>query len=212
MPEPIEFYFDLMSPYGYLGSTQIEALAARHARTVDWRPVLIGITVLKVMGLKPVPETPLKGEYSRRDAVRMAQLFGVPFRHHGLRGHNSLAAMRAFVWLKGRDPELAKHYAQRMFARLWVEGKDITAPDAAAEEAAALGVDRGQLLAAIESPEAKRALKDSVNAAIAKGVFGAPFFIADGEAFWGSDRLWMLEHWLVRGTWNADDRKSPDAP
>ena len=38
MPDPIAFYFDFASPYGYLASTQIDALAEKHGRTVDWRP------------------------------------------------------------------------------------------------------------------------------------------------------------------------------
>ena len=43
MPDSIAFYFDFSSPYGYLASTQIEDLAARHGRTVDWRPILLGV-------------------------------------------------------------------------------------------------------------------------------------------------------------------------
>ena len=202
MLTPIEFYFDFISPYGYLGSTQIEAVAARHAREADWRPVLIGITILKVMGMKPLPEIPLKGAYLARDAPRMAKLLGVPFRQHGLRGHNSVAASRAFLWLKARDAALAKRFARRIYSRLWVEGRDITAPEASAEEAQALGVDRDDLLAAIASPREKQALKEAVDAAIAKGVFGVPYFIVDGEPIWGVDRLWMLEHWLAHGSWD----------
>ena len=63
----IEFYFDLISPHGYLASTRIEAIAARYARAVDWKPVLLGITVMKVMGLPPLPQTPLKKDYVARD-------------------------------------------------------------------------------------------------------------------------------------------------
>ncbi len=208
MPDPIEFYFDFVSPYGYLGSTQIEALASRHRREVDWRPVLIGITIMKVMGLKPLLETPLKGKYLYADAPRVARLLGVPFRHHGLKGINSVAASRAFLWLKARDAALAKRFAQRVYARLWVHRKDITPPEASAEEAAALGVDGGELLAAIQTPEVKRALQDGVDAAIAKGVFGVPYFIADGEPIWGGDRLWMLEHWLEHGSWELPPGKA----
>jgi 2-hydroxychromene-2-carboxylate isomerase len=47
----------------------------------------------------------------------------------------------------------------------------------------------------------KAALKSAVEAAIAKGVFGVPTFIVDGEMIWGVDRLWMLEHWLRHGDW-----------
>lgn len=201
MRAPIEFWFDFVSPYAYLGSTQIEAVAARHDRKLHWRPVLIGITVLKVMGMKPLLEYPMKGDYLRRDAPRVAQLLGVPFRHHGLKGINSVAASRAFLWLKARDDELAVRFAKRIFDRLWVRSEDITPPQASADEAAALGVDHEELLAALETPQAKQALKDEVDAAMARGVFGVPFFIADGEPFWGGDRLPMLEHWLARGRW-----------
>src|SRR5690242_4987843 len=121
---PIQFYFDPISPFAYLGSVEIERLAARLGREVEWKPVLIGITVLKVMGLKPIPETPLKWPYLKRDAVRLAEYYGVPFRYHGLSGINSLAALRAFALLKERDPQLAKALAQRVFERLWVRGQD----------------------------------------------------------------------------------------
>src|SRR5262245_57026221 len=172
--QPIDFYFDPISPFAYLGSVQIERVAARLNRKVEWKPVLIGITVLKVMGLKPIPETPLKGPYSNRDAVRLAEYFDVPFRHHGLKGINALAALRAFAVLRERDAQLAKSLAQRIFERLWVRGLDITAADAVAEEAKALRIDTVTLLRDIETDHAKALLKRQVDAAIAAGVFGVP--------------------------------------
>ncbi len=199
---PVEFYFDLISPYGYLASTKVEALAARYGRAVDWRPVLLGITVMKVMGLPPLMQTPLKRDYIALDKPRMAKLLGVPLVQHGLEGVNSLAASRAFLWLKAADPALAARFARRMYARLWAAGRDITPAGVVADEAAALGADRAAVLAAIESPRMKEELKAAVEAAIAKGVFGVPTFIVDGESIWGVDRLWMLEHWLARGNWD----------
>lgn len=203
MPTPITFYFDFMSPYGYFGSTQIEAVAARHGRTVDWKPILIGVTVMQIMGMKPLMETPLKSDYIRHDKARMAQLLGVPYVDHGLQGVQSVNALRAFLWLKQKDATLAVQFAHRMYQRLWAEGRDITAPEVSAQEVAALGGDGEAALAAIASPEWKNALRTEVDAAIKLGVFGAPYFIADGEAFWGTDRLWMLEHWLRNGRWDA---------
>ena len=198
---PIEFYFDPISPYGYLASTQIEALAARYGREVDWKPVLLGITVMKIMGLPPLMQTPLKKDYVRHDKDRMAKLLGVPMVQHAIEGVNSLAASRAFLWLKANDPQLAVRFAHRIYERLWVLGLDITPAEAVADVAAALGVDRAALLAAIDSTQMKAALRDAVAAAVAKGVFGVPTFIVDGEPIWGVDRLWMLEHWLRHGDW-----------
>ncbi len=63
-------------------------------------------------------------------------------------------------------------------------------------------MDRTALLGAVASAEMKAALREAVDEAIAKGVFGVPTFIADGEPIWGVDRLWMLEHWLRHGDWS----------
>ena len=206
MRPPVEFWFDFISPYGYLAAEKVDALALRYGRAVDWRPLLLGVTVMKVMGMKPLPDTPLKGDYVRLDPPRLARLMGVPFRRHGLADVNSLAAGRAFLWLKDRDPALAVRFAQRVYRRLWVDGRDITPVSAVREEAGALGVDARELGEAIEGDAAKAALKASVEAAIAKGVFGVPTFIVDGEPIWGVDRLWMLEHWLRQGNWDPAPR------
>jgi 2-hydroxychromene-2-carboxylate isomerase len=137
----------------------------------------------------------------------MAKIYGVPFNYHGLTGINSVAACRAFLWLKDRDPGLAHRFAQRIFARLWVEGRDITPADEVVKEAAALGADGEALAEAIATPEVKLALNVAVDHAIANGVFGVPFFIADGEPIWGADRLWMLDHWLGHGSWDGAGAK-----
>ena len=72
MSSSIDFYFDFSSPYGYLASEKIEAMAARHGRSVDWRPVLLGV-MFKATGMAPLTEIPLKGDYSRRDLARSAR-------------------------------------------------------------------------------------------------------------------------------------------
>ena len=68
--EPIDFYFDFLSRYGYFASLRIEAIAARHGRSVRWHCMLLGVAVMKVMGLKPLLDTPLKGDYVLRDFAR----------------------------------------------------------------------------------------------------------------------------------------------
>ena len=48
----IDFYFDFSSPYGYLASTRINALAAKYQRDVTWRPILLG-PMFKAAGTAP---------------------------------------------------------------------------------------------------------------------------------------------------------------
>jgi 2-hydroxychromene-2-carboxylate isomerase len=199
---PIEFYFDFVSPYGYLAATQIEELARRHDRTVEWHPFLIGVTVMQVMGLKPLMETPLKSEYLRIDRPRMAKILGVPLTIPDMAGVNSLAACRAFYWQNERDSKIARDLAMRLLQRLWVDGRDITTADAVAEEAETLGIDGGEVKTAVEDPRVKDLLRQAVDQAIAKNIFGSPFFIVDDQPIFGVDRLWMVEHWLKYHSWD----------
>jgi 2-hydroxychromene-2-carboxylate isomerase len=67
---PIDFYFDFLSAFGYFASLRIDAIAARHGRRVEWHCMLLGVSVMKVMGLKPLLDTPLKSDYVLRDAPR----------------------------------------------------------------------------------------------------------------------------------------------
>ncbi|MGK6315726.1 2-hydroxychromene-2-carboxylate isomerase [Neorhizobium sp. DT-125] len=202
---PIDFYFDPISPFSYLATTQIDRLAGRHGRTVEWHPLLVGITMTKVMGLKPIPDTPLKSTYSWMDAERQAAMLGVPLRRHGLKNINSLAACRAYLWLGDNDPALARELVKRISARLWVDGEDITRPEFVLSEAAAFGADVQGLEQALAAPELKERLMQAVDKAIARGVFGVPFFFVDGEALWGCDRLWMLDFKLATGRWPTSD-------
>jgi 2-hydroxychromene-2-carboxylate isomerase len=202
MADPIDFYFDFISPYGYLASTQIEKIAAKHGRDVVWHPFLLGVTVMNVMGLKPIMETPLKSDYALIDRPRMAKLFGVPLVIPDLDGVNALAASRAYYWIWQSDPDLSKEFAKRIFHRLWVDGQDITDADAVIAEAVAVGVDGDALRAGLQDDRTKALLRDAVDRAVERKVFGAPFFIVDDEPIWGIDRLWMLEHWLEHASWD----------
>ncbi|MCE3250307.1 MAG: putative 2-hydroxychromene-2-carboxylate isomerase, partial [Geminicoccaceae bacterium] len=103
MAAPIDFYFEFASPYGYLASTQIDAIGARHGREVAWHPIMLG-AAFKETGAKPLTHTPLKGPYLLRDAPRFARLLGVPFTLPPVMPANSLAASRACIWLQADDP------------------------------------------------------------------------------------------------------------
>ena len=200
MPEPIDFYFEFASPYGYLASTQVEALAGRHGRTVAWHPIMLG-AAFKETGARPLMHTPLKGPYLLHDVPRFARLLGVPLTLPPVMPMNSLAASRACVWLEEDSPEKAKRLSQALLHAHWGEGRDLGAPEAVADVAAGLGIGRDDLLAAVADQRIKDRLKEQTQAAIERGVFGSPFIFVDGEPFWGADRLPQVEAWLTRGGW-----------
>lgn len=205
---PIDFYFDFISPYGYLAAARIGEIGEKYDRPVKWRPFLLGVTVVQIMGIKPLMETPLKSDYLVVDRPRMAKLLGVPLAIPDLDGVNGVAASRAFYWLAEEDEDTARALARRLLERLWVEGRDITDAGVVADEAAKLGVSRETMEAALGDRRVKDLLRSAVEAAVARKVFGSPFFIVDDQPVWGVDRLWMVEHWLRHGSWE----RTPDTP
>lgn len=196
MADPIDFYFDFSSPYGYLASTRIDAIAARHGRDVIWRPFVLG-AAFKLTGQQPLVEQPLRGDYARRDFARSARLLGVPLKLPSPFPFFALAASRACYWVE--DAARARALAKAIYHAAFGEGRDVTPVPVVAEIACGLridGVEQG-----LEKPETKAKLRDATDEALARGVFGSPFFVVDGEPFWGHDRLEHVERWLATGGW-----------
>jgi 2-hydroxychromene-2-carboxylate isomerase len=197
---PVDFYFEFSSPYGYIATELAEDLERRLGRPLRWRPILLG-PIFKVTGQAPLTNIPLKGDYAKRDFARVARMHRVAYRHPDRFPIGTVAACRAFYALDERDPQAARRLARSLYRAYFVDNRDIG--DAANMLAVAkeAGLDEAALAAAIEDPRLKERVKGEVDAAIAAGVFGSPFFVADGEPFWGVDRIPMLEEWVRKGGW-----------
>lgn len=195
---PIEFYFDFSSPYGYLAACRINALAAHHQRRVNWKPVLLG-PMFKVAGTAPLAQVPLKGPYSIRDFPRTARFLSIPYKHPDPFPIGTQNAARAFYAINDRDAVKAHQFAMACYSSYFVKGIDISPAETVADIAAGLGENRAQVLATMSDPAMKDRLKKEVEDALAKGVFGSPFIIVDGEPFWGNDRLDQVDAWLATG-------------
>lgn len=198
MSEPLIFHFDFSSPYGYLASTKIDALGAKYGREVVWKPFLIGAT-FKVTGLPSLVEVPLKGDYARHDFARSARFHGVSYQHPDPFPISTQAPARAFYWVAAQDQVRAKQLAVALLKAYFVDGINISNPGDTVAVAQGLGHDAAALEAALNDPAVKALLKNEVDAAMAKGVFGSPFVFVDGEAFWGIDRFDQIERWLATG-------------
>ncbi|MCZ4304890.1 2-hydroxychromene-2-carboxylate isomerase [Zoogloeaceae bacterium G21618-S1] len=195
MAEPIDFYFDFSSPYGYFMSEKIDGIAAGFGRKVRWHPILLGV-VYTVSEGKPLTELPLKGDYAVRDIARSARFHGVDYAKPDPFPIPTQAAARAYYWLHDQDCGLARRFAHAVYRAYFQSGRNIGTPEVVVDIAASLGVDGPALAEALQSDPVKTRLKAACGDAIAKGVFGSPFVLIDGEAFWGIDRLPQIERWL----------------
>jgi 2-hydroxychromene-2-carboxylate isomerase len=197
---PIDFYFEFSSPYGYIASQVVEDVEKRIGRPMTWRPMLLG-PVFKLTGQPPLIDIPMKGDYSKRDFARSARLHNVPYAHPRPFPVVTVAPCRAFYWVDDQDPAQARRLAKALYSAYFTEGRDISLSATVVEVARSVGVDGDALAAALQSPALKERARKEVDAAIASGVFGSPFFLVDGEPFWGVDRLPMLEQWVKTGGW-----------
>lgn len=183
MPAIIEFFFDIGSPYTYLASTQMAALAARTGVPVRWRPFLIG-GVFKAIGNTAPANVVAKGAHMLVDLKRWAAHYGIPFQFSPLFPVNSLLPMRALTTYADEELPEAAH---RVFRAYWVESRDPS------DRAVLTDVLGEQALRDAEDPVVKARLRANTDEAVARGAFGAPTFFVGDEMFFGNDRLQFVE-------------------
>lgn len=194
----LEFWFDFASTYSYLSAMRIETMARARGITVTWQPFLLG-PIFKAQGWETSPFNlyPLKGRYMVRDMERLAEFRGLPFRLPEPFPQSSLKAARVATSIADRDKAVA--FCQAVFAAEFGEGRQISQADVLGAIADRLGLDPADLMARSETDHIKQQLRAVTVAAQAKGIFGAPTFVtADGELFWGDDRLEAALDWVAR--------------
>jgi 2-hydroxychromene-2-carboxylate isomerase len=194
--EPIRFWFDFASPYAYYAVPGITALAARHGRQIEWRPLLLW-AVLKEHGIAAPLDTPSRKDYLFADIDRSADFFGLPLAKPAKIPFSSHLAGRLFYGLTAEAPDLATNYVKALLERVFAQGGDITSLSALQEVICSLGFDPTGTQALIAA--GRDALASAVSEAVAYGVIGSPFIIVDGESFFGADRLPQIA-WRLAGS------------
>ncbi len=188
MAVPIVYYFDFVSPHSYIAMPAIEAVAAKHGRTLDWRVVSV-FQIWDAIDYHPIGKPKAKARYVRRDFERCAAVAGLPFTMAKPFPLDCVLARHAFWRLQREAPEIATDFARAVFHRYWGEGRDISTAEQIAESTAAVGVDIDMMKAAESDQEAAANVRANGEQAVEDGAFGVPFFLLDGEPFWGHDRV-----------------------
>jgi 2-hydroxychromene-2-carboxylate isomerase len=189
----LEFFYDFTSPYSYLASTRVEALAARTGATLQWRPFLLG-GVLKATGNRAPIEVAAKGAHMLVDLGRWAERLRVPFQFPSVFPIPSILALRAALAAEKRGQLVPLTHA--VFRAAWVEGKPIGKPEELAPVLTAAGLDGPGLVEA--APGEKETLARQTQEAVERGAFGAPAFFVGTELFVGNDRMDFVEEALRR--------------
>jgi 2-hydroxychromene-2-carboxylate isomerase len=200
MPRPIlEFWFDFASTYSYPAMMRIGDCAEAAGVVVRYRPFLLG-PIFKQQGWDTSPFNlyAAKGRNMWRDLERLCGDLGFAFRRPQPFPQPSLAAAR--IALVGLDQAWGEAFCRAVFRAQFAGGRRIDDPATLAGILNGLGLDPAPVMAAAQATEIKDALRAATAEAEKRGIFGAPSFVAaDGELFWGNDRLDRALTWAARG-------------
>jgi 2-hydroxychromene-2-carboxylate isomerase len=190
----LEFWYEFASTYSYLAAMRIERLAEEAGVTLLWRPFLLGpIFAQQGWNTSPFNLYPAKGRHMWRDMERETEALGLPLKRPSTFPQNSLFAAR--IALLGQE-SWGPAFTRALFRAGFGEGLSIAEPEVMRAALAAAGQDADAVFAEAQSERVKAALRAQNEEAMARGIFGAPSFVAqDGELFWGNDRLERALAW-----------------
>jgi 2-hydroxychromene-2-carboxylate isomerase len=195
-PRVIEFWYEFASPYSYIAAARIERLVAGKPLRLDWRPFLLG-PIFRQRGHDPTPfqnPSPAQRRYRWRDVQRLCAAEGLPLRLPSTYPRNGLIAAR--MALLAIDQGWGPTFTRAVYYANFAADRDIAAAGVIGEIIAELGRDPA-LLAEAQSSATKQRLVRQGEAAVARGIFGAPSFVIGGELFWGNDRLDQAVAWAL---------------
>jgi 2-hydroxychromene-2-carboxylate isomerase len=194
----LDIWFDFASTYSYPAAMRIAPLAAKAGVTVRFRPFLLG-PIFKAQGWDSSPFNlyPAKGRYMWRDLERLCADLSLPFRQPETFPQPSLLAAR--VALVGLAETWGEEFCRAVFRAEFAEAGRIDDIATLARLLTPFGVNPDDVLAKAQSEPNKRRLRDETQTAQQLGIFGAPTFVtADGELFWGNDRLEPALAWALK--------------
>ncbi len=191
----LDFWYEFASPYSYPAAMQIQDLARTKGVTINWKPFLLG-PIFSAQGWQDSPFNiyPAKGAYMWRDMERICLQQSLPFQQPNIFPANSVLAAK--VAMAGANEGWIAPYTRVVYTAAFADGLDISKPETIGMILASLDLDAANILERAQTGEGTQ-LRQQTEAAIAKGIFGAPSFTVRDELFWGGDRLLDAINWAL---------------
>lgn len=196
----LDVWLEFASTYSYPAAMRVRALADTAGVMLRFRPFLLG-PIFKAQGWDNSPfniyET--KGRYMWRDLERICADLGLPYRKPDTFPQAGLTAAR--VALVGLEDGWGEEFIRAVYRAQFAEGRLISDPAVIRELLVALRVEPKPVFDRSQSDAIKDRLRDQTQDAQRIGIFGAPSFVtANGELFWGNDRLEQALAYSKRAT------------
>jgi len=193
----VEFYFDLGSPYSYLGFYQIQKIAKQNQAQVIWKPVLLG-GIFKATGNSSPMVVPAKASYSMIDMGRWSKLWNIPIQMNPYFPINTLNLMRVITAVQLYQTEKFLTVLNALFDAMFGHPRNLNDINELITLLQSLGFSTEQVQTWLSDEQVKAQLKNITEEAIGRGVFGAPTWFIGNEMFWGVDHLHFVEMELAK--------------
>ncbi len=196
MAKQVEYFFDFVSTFSYVGHKAVKQMIARTGADLIVRPMFLG-GVMAATGNRPPGMVAAKGAYMTKDLARICKRYGITMHMNPHFPMNTRGLTRAAIGLAG-DPAMQAKFIDTAFNICWNDprGIDPNDPEALGAALTEAGFDAAQIMALATADENKVALRANTDEAVERGAFGAPTFFVDGEMFFGHDRLDYVEEAL----------------
>ena len=189
MPKTIDYYFFTISPFAYLGSAELERIAQETGAQINVRPIQVKTVFQETGGVPPAQRPQPRQDYRFVELERWSNERNLPLNkqpaHFPVPDQLSCAAIYAAEELGG-DPLKLAH---AILKACWAEERDVSDRATLHAIAGETGHDADRLIETAESQPMVQKVEQVTREAIERGVFGSPWYIVDGEPFWGQDRL-----------------------
>jgi 2-hydroxychromene-2-carboxylate isomerase len=191
----IDYYFTVLSPFTYLAGNRLEEIAAKHGATVAYKPVDIMKLFSEMGGTPPAQRHDSRKDYRLQDLKHLQKASGLPMNYQPAHWPTDQKPASAMIVAAAKAGQDVGALAFAVMRAVWAEEKDIADEDTLAAIAQGAGID----LEAVKPhlAEGAAAFDPMTAEAMKAGVFGSPFYITDGEKFWGQDRLDHLDAHLA---------------
>lgn len=195
MAKICEYYFAPQSPWAYLGHARLIALAKQYDVQIDMKPIDLAKLFSVSGGLPLAKRPPQRQAYRLVELKRWSAHLGLPLnlqpKFSPASGDAASKLIIATKFAHGTDAALQLTGA--IMHAFWADDKNIIDSDTLAGLANDAGYDGAALVKASETTSVQNEYDQFTNDAMAASVFGAPWYVVDGEAFWGQDRLDFVE-------------------
>ncbi len=195
MSKICQYFFAPQSPWTYLGHARLVAMAKQHGVAIEVRPFDLGKSFSVSGGLPLAKRAPQRQAYRLVELARWAAFLGIPLNVQPkfFPVSPELAAKLILATRLALGVEVALDLAHAIMRGLWEEEKNIGDAETLVQIANSLELDGRQLLKTSETASVQAEYDRNTDDANAANVFGAPWYVFEGEGYWGQDRLDFLE-------------------